>query len=439
MKFQSLILTFTLATVNSFLTPATIEKKQNSIATYSYFGKNDDNNNILPTKIQLHEKINKVKHSYFHKNDELNMQSIASLFTLSLLSATPLANAAENGLIAYPKTAIIVNTNNSASSNAERSNFVKAEIDGKKLLQNIYKNRKELEQSSTRILDYTKSELSRPEWIEVGRELLDIEGDLLPDIKVQVPVDWQAAIKGATKGKVDLVINGELIAVDVANVKGLDAGEEEITIHVKGKRLGNFPSVMSVVDQQVKKSSPFWDFWDSSFELPNHTKVKKGNAILGSTALGVILSYIISYNYYLSEIEKEEMKMKTKKEKKVSFNEVKKPKSEPTIPEPPSPKRMLKRGLKRPAVSPTRSNDVLDDVDDESSTENTVDTPTESSADGIVFETPQDTLSPRRKRRFLARLLRRKDADLSNTSLLKGDLSNYLDYESSDGKSESDE
>ena len=82
-----------------------IDEKQSFRVNRSYFGQNDDNK-ILPSKIQLHEKINKVKHSYFHKNDELNMQSIASLFTLSLLSATPLANAAENGLIAYPKTAV---------------------------------------------------------------------------------------------------------------------------------------------------------------------------------------------------------------------------------------------------------------------------------------------------------------------------------------------
>lgn len=434
MKFQGLILFFTLAAAKAFLTPTKNGMKQNVKEKCSYFCQNDDNN---ITKIQLHEKINKVKHSYFHKNDELNMQSIASLFTLSLLSATPLANAAENGLVTYPKTAIIVNTHTSAIGGADRSNFIKTEIDGKKLLQNVYKNRKELGQSSTRILDYTKSELSRPEWIEVGRELLDIEGDLLPDIKVKLPFDWQAAIKGATKGKIDLVINGELIAVDFANVKGLEAGEEEITIHVKGKRLGNLPFIAPVVDEHVKQPTPFWKFWDSSFEFPNHMKIKNGNAILGTTTLGVILSYIISYNYYLSEIEKEEMKMKIKKEKKVSFNEVKPPTSEVSLDEPPSPKRVLKRGLKRPAVSPTRKKDELDDRDDESSTENTIDTPTESSV-GIVFEPPQDTLSPRRKRRFMSRLLRRKDTDPANSSLLKGDLSNYLE-DSSDMNSDRDE
>jgi len=185
--------------------------------------------------------------------------------------------------------------------------FDRAEIDTKALLRVILANRKDLSNSLKRILNTADEEFRTAPWASIGRELMTIKNDVeTPQIKkISAPTDWRGAIKEVAAGRISAVVDGEFVYVTVEETRGATAGDDEITIRVRGTRLG--PELVVATAEPVVEvpDSEFWKFWNAPLFLPgaDGVVVSKGNAILGSTAVGLVGLYVGSYQYYLSEIQ----------------------------------------------------------------------------------------------------------------------------------------
>ena len=223
------------------------------------------------------------------------------------------AEAAEVDIFQPPKTALTIETTFKQSTD---DSILKAKIDGKALAKTLIKNRKDLNSSIKRIVDFTSSEIQSGPWIEVGKELLDIEGDVIPKVKVQPPTDWQGALKDLTNGKLDVVVNGEILYIDVNEVKGSNPGDDEITIRIKGTR-ASLPEIVSDSNsvEQINLGSNIKAFLDKPFALGEYSATN-GQVILSGSTIGISASYVISYQYYLDEIAKQEEEAKEKLSKK---------------------------------------------------------------------------------------------------------------------------
>ena len=223
------------------------------------------------------------------------------------------AEAAEVDIFQPPKTALTIETTFKQSTD---DSILKAKIDGKALAKTLIKNRKDLNSSFKRIVDFTSSEIQSGPWVEVGKELLDIEGDVIPNVKVQPPTDWQGALKDLTNGKLDVVVNGEILYIDVNEVKGSNPGDDEITIRIKGTR-ASLPEIVSDSNsvEQISLGSNIKAFLDKPFTLGEYSATNGLVILLGST-IGISASYVISYQYYLDEIAKQEEEAKEKLLKK---------------------------------------------------------------------------------------------------------------------------
>jgi hypothetical protein len=225
------------------------------------------------------------------------------------------AEGLEN-MIQPPKTALIIETSQKQGID---ETVLKAKIDGKALAKTLIKNRKEITSSFNRIVDFTSSEIRSGPWLEIGKELLDFEGDVVPTVKVKSPEDVPGAFKDLASGKLDIIVNGEILYIDVQETKGSKPGDDEITIRIKGTR-ASLPEVVSEPKlEQIDPGSKLRDFLDAPFGeaiLPQQYDVTNGQALLVGTTVGVSASYVVSYQYYLNEIAKQEEEAKAKASKK---------------------------------------------------------------------------------------------------------------------------
>lgn len=284
------------------------------------------------------------------------LNQATSCFTLGLMGASFLtaltphpANAQQSINPDIPKTAIIIETSRpSSSASLQSDSILKTEIDGKALLKTIISNRKDYSKSINTISNTIKNELSSPQWMELTKEVLSVEDDVAKDvglpqaIKISPPSDVVNSIKSLLKGKVQLVVDGEIIDVDVEEVKGAQTGDDEITIHVKGRRINvGLPdvvdgSLISLPEEQLNPGSDFWKFWNDKLDLSamgmanvEGVEVTNGQAILSGSSIVIVASYGISYQYYLSEISKVEVAAEAAKAKRAATAAAKKKASTP--------------------------------------------------------------------------------------------------------------
>ena len=241
----------------------------------------------------------------------------SSLAAATIVAAPVLAGApAPAQALELSRGAIVVETG------AQQPQLVKAEIDGASLLKTLFKNRSELSKSLDTIKMTVKKELANPAFADIKKEVLAIEGDVVPEIKVSPPTDFQQTVRDISKGKLEFIINGEVVNVSVE--PSFSETEDEFVIRVTGYKGLKLPSInpgeqqvsRSRLQQQVDFVSNFWNApLDDSIAryLPAGVQVDNGGAILTTTTVGLTAIYGGSYAYYVSENERAEREAEEKR------------------------------------------------------------------------------------------------------------------------------
>mmetsp|Transcript_29989 Transcript_29989/g.28884 ORF Transcript_29989/g.28884 Transcript_29989/m.28884 type:complete len:332 (-) Transcript_29989:240-1235(-) len=229
----------------------------------------------------------------------------------TIFASTAVASLPANANVELSSGALTIQT-----SKQNGQSLLRTEVDAKKLVSLLFNNRKDLNASVKRIASVVKEEFSQPAWLDVSREILQIEGDVAPEFKVRLPSDWQQTLKDISKGKLNIVYNGEIINLSVDDK--FSAAEDEIVIRAKGVKGIPIPSLQetptmrakSNVEQQIDAVQNFWEsplpFGQQFFQKLKddyNIKITTGNFILGGTVVFVGGSYAASYSYYISQIE----------------------------------------------------------------------------------------------------------------------------------------
>lgn len=316
-----------------------IRKGHSTSSAFSLHGAfNDDNGESTTTPLNKQPNIAKDIHSAL----AMGLLTASTFFQLSQQPVQALEEIPPTTTTTLPpKTALVIETTQTQPAS---ETIRKTSIDGKALVKTLIANRKELNTSVLKIIDFTSSEIQNGPLLEVGKELLAIEGDVVPEVKVKLPTDIRGALLDLSAGKFDVVVNGEILYVDVQEVKGDKPGDDEITIRIKGTR-ASLPDIStSAVMEPVRVSSSlgepldddgfdFWEFWNSplpitSAILPAGNVATNGQTILTGSTVGIAAIYIVSYQYHLSLIAKEEAEAEAKKLKRQAAAAAKKKKME---------------------------------------------------------------------------------------------------------------
>lgn len=193
------------------------------------------------------------------------------------------ANAAE---LSLSKGAIVIDltaptTTSTGDDTQKRSELKKFDASQEqKLLQTLIKNRRELGASIGRIQQSIQNELQISEsntgptaakiWTEIYQEILSIEGDVVPKLEIIPPEDLATTLKDLRDGKLNLLVNGEIINVSVEPTFGKD--EDDLIIRIKGFKGGMVPRVREApspsayygpIRSWLSEFRDFWVFWDS--------------------------------------------------------------------------------------------------------------------------------------------------------------------------------
>lgn len=251
----------------------------------------------------------------------------SATFASSALPAQAEASPTTSG-VDTPKSALVID-----STGTSGDRIFKAELDTKSLLKTVFVNKDKLAESLKSVSGVIDSELHKKEWLEIQKELLDIEGDIAPQIKVQGPKNLKAALDELSKGKVSIVVNGELVTIDVEEVRGAQSGDEEITIHIKGTKLAGGSSATEQstpgsglkaiadffgLELQEQKESKILSFLGEpsgiNSYLPSGSSLflTNGEVIGGGLATVIGSTYLVSYQYYLNSIREAEEAAKRK-------------------------------------------------------------------------------------------------------------------------------
>lgn len=213
--------------------------------------------------------------------------------------------------------AFIVETNGAKSATSKTS------IDSQRLARTALTNRKEIAASLKRIGSAVEKELAtEPVWKELGREILDVEGDVVPALKFSPPTDWGKTVKDLQRGKVNLLINGEVVNVVVEPT--LSEQEDDLVIKVSGFKGERFsrPETTQVEEERLgpiraylSRFTGFWDYWNGPAEyLPPGLGATNGGVVLTGFAGSIAAIYAGSYKYYLDQIQASEDAAKQKRE-----------------------------------------------------------------------------------------------------------------------------
>ena len=246
-----------------------------------------------------------------HKPLKQIQNAMGSLAVAGTILTSSLLPAPAQASVELSEGAIIVQT-----STKPGQSLLKTEVEAKDLAGSVIKNRKALKESLGRIAAVVKEELSSPVYTEIAKEILQIEADATPDLQVLPPRDPQQTLRDVSKGKLNLIVNGEIINLSIEKTSA--AGEDEIVIRAKGvKGVGPIafsePAVTQVRTRLQDQIDAVLDFWYSPVpvpdaiaqQLPDDFEIDAGTAlVVGATAFvgGV---YGVSYAYYLSEQEAE--------------------------------------------------------------------------------------------------------------------------------------
>lgn len=199
----------------------------------------------------------------------------------SQISST-VANAAD---LSLSKGAIVIElgaTTSDDGSTATKSQFKKFDSSQEqKLLQTLLKNRKELGASIGRIQKSIQNELivkdintgptAAPIWTEIYQELMSIEGDVVPKVQITPPADIASTVKDLRNGKLNLLVNGEVINVSVEPTFGKD--EDDLIIRIQGFKGGMVPKATKEsppssayygpIRSWLAQFDQFWSLWNS--------------------------------------------------------------------------------------------------------------------------------------------------------------------------------
>lgn len=183
--------------------------------------------------------------------------------------------------------------------------LLKAQVDVKDLLGTAFKNRKALKESVSRIAGVVKEELEGPAWSEIVREVLQTERDVAPSIQVNPPNDVQQLVKDLASGKLNLIVNGELINLSIDEQSTTDT--DELVIRAKGiKGVKQITSVQAVAKTRLQEQvEGFDEFWNGEFTLvkvpSSMGKVTNGLVFGGGTVSLLAAVYALSYAYYVQQ------------------------------------------------------------------------------------------------------------------------------------------
>eukprot|EP00957_Ditylum_brightwellii_P067637 5134143-Ditylum_brightwellii.AAC.1 len=178
-------------------------------------------------------------HNNNDNNDNIlsNLSSVASSFAAAcaIFSGVALSNPAVVNAAAdkveLSTGSIIVRTSYAGLPSSDK--LIKAEIDSKSLLTTAFKNRQAIKSSLERIASVAQDEITnRPVWRELAKEVLDIEGDVLPEITVRPPADLKQTITDLSKGRLNLLVNNEVVNLSVEPTFSQD--EEELVFRIRG-------------------------------------------------------------------------------------------------------------------------------------------------------------------------------------------------------------
>lgn len=234
-----------------------------------------------------------------------------TIFVTSLGTVPPTAaNAVE-----LSTGAIVIET-----SNQQGQSLLKAEVDAKDLLTTLLKNRKSLASSLGHIASVTNEELSSPAWKAVTKEILQIEGDVAPEVKVIPPSNWQQTVKDGSKGKLSFLFNDEYITLSIDDKSS--SAEDEVVIRAKGVKgipldALNQPAQIVAKNSLQEAITGFKLFWDAPLSLhygQEEVIVSNGLAIIVGTTVFIAGTYGVSYSYYLDQISQEEAKAEEKRQ-----------------------------------------------------------------------------------------------------------------------------
>jgi hypothetical protein len=240
----------------------------------------------------------------------------ATIFASTLISGMSAAPLPANADIELSRGALIIQA---TSKGADSGQLLRAEVDSKSLIKALFQNRKALSSSLDRIQTTVVEELNSPAWVDVKKQILQFEGDVAPEIKFSPPADWQQTAQDIKNGKLNLLVNGEIINLSVD--PKFSESEDDIVIRLqgfKGVDLANVKGAKEVARSAIQeKSDALWDFWQSPIPekyLPKGVELDNGGTILIGSTAGITFAYAASYSYYMSGIEAEEAKAEAKRQ-----------------------------------------------------------------------------------------------------------------------------
>ena len=244
------------------------------------------------------------------KNSAAAFALATTIFSGSAIAGQPaVANALDQ--VEISSGAFVINTN------AQTDSLLKAQIDTKGLIGTLFSNRQALTKSVSKIQSTVVEELNSKPWNDVKKAVLQFEGDVAPEVSLTPPNDWQQTIKDIRAGKLNFLLNGEIVNLSVDET--LSAEEDEIVIRIRGFKGADLTTSGQEVAKGYleEKIDNFWTFWQTPIEsdlLPEDVTLDNGGAILAGGAVGITALYAGSYAYYLSEQEKEAAAAAAKRE-----------------------------------------------------------------------------------------------------------------------------
>ena len=190
----------------------------------------------------------------------------AQMISLNLLIPIQAATAASTTSVPETPNTVVLSKGAIVVQTASET-LLKSTIDSKSLLKTLFVNRQELSASLGRIQTTISQELTGPAWRELQKEFLVVQGDLASSVQIIPSSDVKETIRDVASGKLNLIVNGELINVAVQPSFG--ENQDEVIISIKGIK-GTKISPISFEDagprygpirSYFSRYEAFWNWW----------------------------------------------------------------------------------------------------------------------------------------------------------------------------------
>jgi hypothetical protein len=184
-----------------------------------------------------------------------SIATAATIFAGALVSDLAMPPAPAHAAVEISRGAFVLET----SAGVDNQSLRKTQIDSKSLLKSLFVNRKELSASLGRIQKSIETEFKAPVWVEISKNILNIEGDAVSSIKFVPPRDWQQTVKDFSKGKLNFIYNGEIF--NVVAEPNFSEEQDDLVIRVKGFK---GEKIIGFVTEEPAVE-PFWEVWNAPF------------------------------------------------------------------------------------------------------------------------------------------------------------------------------